>query len=127
MSCPLHFTGFLAPGLAVLECGGCRRFGCFCFWIAYSQAKNPKRRLPPHSKTSHAPISHTRDPATAGTAMQHLLSALVQDQPGVLAGIAGMLSSRGFNIESLAVAKCERPRMSRMIFVVNGDSAVLEQ
>jgi acetolactate synthase-1/3 small subunit len=59
--------------------------------------------------------------------MQHLLSALVQDQPGVLAGIAGMLSSRGFNIDSLAVAKCERPRMSRMIFVVNGDDAVLEQ
>src|SRR5436305_12671917 len=59
--------------------------------------------------------------------MQHLLSALDQDQPGVLAGIAGMLSSRGFNIDSLAVAKCERPRMSRMIFVVNGDDAVLEQ
>jgi acetolactate synthase-1/3 small subunit len=59
--------------------------------------------------------------------MQHLLSALVQDQPGVLAGIAGMLSARGFNIDSLAVAKCERPRMSRMIFVVNGDDTVLEQ
>ena len=59
--------------------------------------------------------------------MQHLLSALVQDQPGVLAHISGMLASRGFNIESLAVAKCERPRMSRMIFVVNGDDAVLEQ
>ena len=59
--------------------------------------------------------------------MQHLLSALVQDQPGVLAHISGMLASRGFNIESLAVAKCERPRMSRMIFVVNGDDGVLEQ
>ena len=57
--------------------------------------------------------------------MQHLLSALVQDQPGVLAGIAGMFSSRGFNIDSLAVAKCERPRMSRMIFVVNGDDTML--
>jgi acetolactate synthase-1/3 small subunit len=59
--------------------------------------------------------------------MQHLLSALVQDQPGVLAHISGMLATRGFNIDSLAVAKCERPRMSRMIFVVNGDDAVLEQ
>jgi acetolactate synthase-1/3 small subunit len=59
--------------------------------------------------------------------MQHLLSALVQDQPGVLAHISGMLASRGFNIESLAVARCEQPRMSRMIFVVNGDDNVLEQ
>jgi len=59
--------------------------------------------------------------------MQHLLAALVQDQPGVLAHISGMLASRGFNIDSLAVAKCERPRMSRMIFVVNGDDSVLEQ
>ena len=59
--------------------------------------------------------------------MQHLLSALVQDQPGVLAHISGMLATRGFNIDSLAVAKCERPRMSRMIFVVNGDDSVLEQ
>jgi acetolactate synthase-1/3 small subunit len=62
-----------------------------------------------------------------GTIMQHLLSALVQDQPGVLAHISGMLASRGFNIDSLAVAKCERPRMSRMIFVVNGDDNVLDQ
>jgi acetolactate synthase-1/3 small subunit len=59
--------------------------------------------------------------------MQHLLSALVQDQPGVLAHISGMLASRNFNIDSLAVAKCEQPRMSRMIFVVNGDDTVLEQ
>ena len=56
-----------------------------------------------------------------------MLSALVQDQPGVLAHISGMLASRGFNIDSLAVAKCERPRMSRMIFVVNGDDSVLDQ
>src|SRR3954447_1748298 len=59
--------------------------------------------------------------------MQHLLSALVQDQPGVLAHISGMLASRGYNIDSLAVARCEQPRMSRMIFVVNGDDNTLEQ
>ena len=59
--------------------------------------------------------------------MRHVLSALVQNQPGVLAHISGMLASRGFNIDSLAVAKCERPRMSRMIFVVNGDDSVLDQ
>ena len=73
-------------------------------------------------------ISHTQEQhGPPGTTMQHLLSALVQDQPGVLAHISGMLASRGFNIDSLAVAKCERPRMSRMIFVVNGDDNVLDQ
>jgi acetolactate synthase I/III small subunit len=73
-------------------------------------------------------ISHTQEQhGPPGMTMQHLLSALVQDQPGVLAHISGMLASRGFNIDSLAVAKCERPRMSRMIFVVNGDDNVLDQ
>ena len=59
--------------------------------------------------------------------MQHLLSALVQDQPGVLAHISGMLASRGFNIDSLAVGETEDPHLSRMTFVVHGDDNVLEQ
>jgi acetolactate synthase-1/3 small subunit len=59
--------------------------------------------------------------------MRHVLSALVQNQPGVLAHISGMLASRGFNIDSLAVGETETPNLSRMIFVVNGDDAVLEQ
>src|SRR5262249_20694334 len=40
---------------------------------------------------------------------------------------SGMLASRGFNIDSLAVGETENPNLSRMIFVVNGDDAVLEQ
>src|SRR5919112_6880433 len=64
---------------------------------------------------------------SVGASMRHVISALVQNQPGVLAHISGMLASRGFNIDSLAVARCEAPRMSRMIFVVNGDDNVLEQ
>ena len=59
--------------------------------------------------------------------MRHVLSALVQNQPGVLAHISGMLASRGFNIDSLAVGETEKPDLSRMIFVVNGDDAELEQ
>ncbi len=39
--------------------------------------------------------------------MRHVLSALVQNQPGVLAHISGMLASRGFNIDSLAVGETE--------------------
>ncbi|MFL5240902.1 MAG: acetolactate synthase small subunit [Gemmataceae bacterium] len=59
--------------------------------------------------------------------MRHVLSALVQNQPGVLAHISGMLASRGFNIDSLAVGETEKPDLSRITFVVHGDDGVLEQ
>jgi len=41
--------------------------------------------------------------------MRHVLSALVQNVPGVLSHIAGMLASRGYNIDSLAVGETEDP------------------
>lgn len=59
--------------------------------------------------------------------MRHVISALVQNQPGVLAHISGMLASRGFNIDSLAVGETEKVDLSRMVFVVNGDDAELDQ
>ncbi len=59
--------------------------------------------------------------------MRHVLSALVQNVPGVLAHISGMLASRGYNIDSLAVGETEDPQLSRMTFVVVGDERVLEQ
>ena len=59
--------------------------------------------------------------------MRHVLSALVQNQPGVLAHISGMMASRGFNIDSLAVGETEDPNLSRMTFVVKGDDGVLDQ
>jgi acetolactate synthase-1/3 small subunit len=59
--------------------------------------------------------------------MRHVLSALVQNQPGVLAHISGMLASRGFTIDSLAVGETEVADLSRITFVVHGDDAELEQ
>jgi acetolactate synthase-1/3 small subunit len=59
--------------------------------------------------------------------MRHVLSALVQNVPGVLAHISGMLASRGYNIDSLAVGETEDPHFSRMTFVVVGDDRVLDQ
>lgn len=59
--------------------------------------------------------------------MRHVISALVQNVPGVLAHISGMLASRGFNIISLAVGETENPDLSRMTFVIRGDDRVLEQ
>jgi acetolactate synthase-1/3 small subunit len=58
---------------------------------------------------------------------RHVLSALVMNQPGVLSHVAGMLASRGFNIDSLAVGETETPELSRMTFVVVGDDRHLEQ
>lgn len=59
--------------------------------------------------------------------MRHVLSALVQNVPGVLSHISGMLASRGYNIHSLAVGETEDPKLSRMTFVVMGDQSVVDQ
>lgn len=61
------------------------------------------------------------------SAVRHVLSAVVQNVPGVLAHISGMLASRGYNIDSLAVGETENPGLSRMTFVVVGNERVLEQ
>ncbi len=59
--------------------------------------------------------------------MRHVLSALVQNVPGVLSHVSGMFASRGYNIDSLAVGETENPALSRMTFVVVGDDRVLDQ
>ena len=59
--------------------------------------------------------------------MRHVISALVMNEPGVLAHVAGMFSARGFNIDSLVVGRTEDPALSRMTIVVNADDRVLEQ
>jgi acetolactate synthase-1/3 small subunit len=58
---------------------------------------------------------------------RHVIAALVTNEPGVLAQVAGMFAARGFNIDSLVVGRTENPELSRMTIVVPGDSAVLEQ
>src|SRR5438093_4344745 len=59
--------------------------------------------------------------------MRHVISALVQNEPGVLASVAGLFSARGFNIDSLVVGRTENPDLSRMTIVVNADENTLEQ
>jgi acetolactate synthase-1/3 small subunit len=58
---------------------------------------------------------------------RHTLSVLVENQPGVLARIAGLFSRRGFNIDSLAVGPTEHEDVSRMTIVVNVEELPLEQ
>lgn len=59
--------------------------------------------------------------------MKHVITALVENQPGVLARIVGLISGRGFNIESLNVAPTQDPTVSRLTMTVPGDDRVLEQ
>lgn len=73
-------------------------------------------------RPTRAPVPQPPTPA-----MRHVISATVQNVPGVLAHVAGMFASRGYNIDSLAVGETDDPRLSRMTFVVVGDDRVLEQ
>ncbi len=59
--------------------------------------------------------------------MQHTITALVENRPGVVARVGGLFARRGFNIESLAVSITEDPTISRMTIVVGGDEKALEQ
>jgi acetolactate synthase-1/3 small subunit len=63
----------------------------------------------------------------SGPILRHVIAALVTNEPGVLAQVAGMFAARGFNIDSLVVGRTENPELSRMTIVVNGDDPTLEQ
>ena len=70
---------------------------------------------------------HAESAETPPPPMRHVIAALVTNEPGVLAQVAGMFAARGFNIDSLVVGRTENPELSRMTIVVVGDDAVLEQ
>ncbi len=57
----------------------------------------------------------------------HLLSALVENKPGVMQRVSGMFARRGFNIDNISVGPDKDPNYSRMTITVRGDNAVLEQ
>ncbi len=59
--------------------------------------------------------------------MKRILAVLVENHPGVLARVAGLIRRRGFNIESLAVGVTDDPNISRMTLVVEGDEPTVNQ
>jgi len=59
--------------------------------------------------------------------VQHTLSVLVMNNPGVMNRVSGLFSRRGYNIESIAVGTTENPSISRMTIVVEGDDQIIEQ
>jgi len=58
---------------------------------------------------------------------KHIFSILVDNSPGVLSRVAGLFSSRGFNIESLCVAASVDPDVSRITIVTEATATVIEQ
>lgn len=59
--------------------------------------------------------------------MRHVLSVLVENEPGVLSRVAGLFSGRGFNIESLNVAPTLEEGVSLMTISTSGDDQIIEQ
>ena len=59
--------------------------------------------------------------------MRHILSILLENEPGALSRVSGLFSARGYNIESLTVAPTEDLTMSRMTVVTKGSDDVIEQ
>ncbi len=59
--------------------------------------------------------------------MRHLIAILLQNEAGALTRVTGLISSRGYNIESLSVAPTDDPTVSRITLVTIGSDAVMAQ
>jgi acetolactate synthase I/III small subunit len=59
--------------------------------------------------------------------MRHIISILLENEPGALSRVVGLFSARGYNIETLTVAPTEDPSLSRMTIVTMGSEDVIEQ
>ncbi len=59
--------------------------------------------------------------------MRHIISVLLENEPGALSRVANMFSARGFNIDSLSVAPTEDETLSRMTLVTRGSDSIIEQ
>lgn len=59
--------------------------------------------------------------------MRHIIAILLQNEAGALSRVAGLFSTRGYNIESLSVAPTDDPTVSRITLVTGGSEAVIQQ
>ncbi|KAL8287267.1 hypothetical protein RQP46_003719 [Phenoliferia psychrophenolica] len=72
-------------------------------------------------------ILYNTPPPSLQPFTRHTLNCLVQNEPGVLARVSGILAARGFNIDSLVVCATEIEDLSRMCIVLRGQDGVIEQ
>jgi acetolactate synthase-1/3 small subunit len=59
--------------------------------------------------------------------MRHIIAILLQNEAGALSRVAGLFSTRGYNIESLSVAATDDPTVSRITLVTKGSESVIQQ
>jgi acetolactate synthase-1/3 small subunit len=59
--------------------------------------------------------------------MRHIISILLENEPGALARVVGLFAQRSYNIETLTVAPTEDPTLSRMTITTSGPDRVIEQ
>ncbi len=59
--------------------------------------------------------------------MKHIISVLMENEPGALSRVVGLFSQRGYNIDSLTVAPTEEPTLSRLTLTTHGDDRIIEQ
>ncbi|KAH7040453.1 mitochondrial acetolactate synthase-like protein small subunit [Microdochium trichocladiopsis] len=102
--------------------------------IAYKAMRRRATPLPTHDLptpwSAQAAVSNilyeTPTPSSAPP-KRHVLNCLVQNEPGVLSRVSGILAARGFNIDSLVVCNTEVEDLSRMTIVLTGQDGVVEQ
>ncbi len=102
--------------------------------IAYKALRRRQAPLPvsdtPPAWSAHAAVSNilyeTPSPSMAPP-KRHILNCLVQNEPGVLSRVSGILAARGFNIDSLVVCSTDVEDLSRMTIVLTGQDGVVEQ
>ncbi len=63
----------------------------------------------------------------AAASTRHIIAILLQNEAGALTRVAGLFSTRGYNIESLSVAATDDPTVSRITLVTKGSESVIQQ
>jgi acetolactate synthase-1/3 small subunit len=89
----------------------------------------PKIDSPPawSAQAAVSNILYETPAPSASPPKRHILNCLVQNEPGVLSRVSGILAARGFNIDSLVVCNTEVEDLSRMTIVLSGQDSVVEQ
>ncbi|KZO92605.1 acetolactate synthase [Calocera viscosa TUFC12733] len=85
---------------------------------------HPRQRTAEEAVTN---ILYNTPPPSTEPFKKHILECLVQNEPGVLSRVSGILAGRGFNIDSLVVCQTEIRDLSRMCLVLSGQDVVIEQ
>ncbi|KAL5485053.1 ILV6 [Sanghuangporus weigelae] len=102
--------------------------------LAYKYTHSRPAPLPatdvPRSRTAEEAVTnilYNTPPPSLQPFKKHVLNCLVQNEPGVLSRVSGILAARGFNIDSLVVCSTEIRDLSRMCIVLSGQDGVVEQ